>query len=316
MPRLQTLLTIAFVAFASVAQAQTTAFEFLRLDRSARIAALGGNSVSLAHDINSFFQNPAVLDSATHKQAAFSFQKHLLDINSGFLGYGRQIEGIGDFGAGITFVSYGSFDETDEVGNSMGTFSANDLALHLAYARELQNFGFGSLRGGIGVKFIFSSIQNFRSTALALDAGLLLSIPSEELNIGFSLITLGSQLSSFDGASEPLPLDVRFSVSKKLEGLPLELTLGFIRLADATEQFLARFRNFTIGGEFTITDAVKLRFGYSNLQRQDLTLTGALGLAGLSAGIGVAIDRFKFDYAFSSLGVLGGLHQLTLMTVL
>ncbi|MFN3386757.1 MAG: type IX secretion system protein PorQ [Candidatus Thermochlorobacter sp.] len=316
MPRFYALLTILLIAFASSVHAQTTAFEFLRLDRSARIAALGGNSASLAHDINSFFQNPAVLDSTTHKQAAFSFQKHLLDINSGFLAYGRQIENIGDFGAGITFVSYGSFDETDEIGNTIGTFSATDLALHLAYSRELQRFGFGTLRTGIGVKFIFSGIQNFRSTALALDAGLLLLIPSEDLHIGLALITLGTQLSTFDGASEALPLDVRFSVSKKLEGLPLELTLGFIRLADASESFLSRFRNFTIGGEFTITDAVKLRFGYSNLQRQDLTLTGTLGLAGLSAGLGVAIERFKFDYAFSSLGVLGGLHQLTLITLL
>ncbi len=310
------LLTLYLALSASFTYAQTSVYEFLRLDRSARIAALGGNSASLAGDINSFFQNPAVLDSATHKQASFSFQKHLLDINSGFLAYGRQLENLGDFGAGITFVNYGRFDETDEVGNTLGTFSANDVALHLAYSRALQQFGFGTLRGGLGVKFIFSAIQNFRSTALALDAGLLLSIPSEELHIGFAIINFGSQLSTFDGASEPLPVDVRFSISKKPEGLPLELTLGFIRLADASEQFFLRFRNFTIGGEFTLTDALKLRFGYSNLQRQDLSLTGTLGLAGFSVGLGVAIERFKFDYAFSSLGVMGGLHQLTLITSL
>ncbi|MDW8466636.1 MAG: hypothetical protein RML35_10860 [Chloroherpetonaceae bacterium] len=141
-------------------------------------------------------------------------------------------------------------------------------------------------------------------------------MPSEALHIGFAVLNLGTQLSGFDGVRENLPLDVRFSLSKKLEGLPLELTVGFIRLADPSDNFFTRFRQFTVGGEFTITEAVKLRIGYSNLQRQDLSLTGTLGLSGFSAGLGIAIEHFRFDYAFSSWGVLGGLHQLTLVTVL
>lgn len=309
-------LALLCLTLTATCSAQTTVYEFLRLDRSARIAALGGNSVSLTSDVASFFQNPAILDSSTHKQASFSFQKHILDINSGFIAYGREWQGIGQFGAGLSVVSYGSFEETDEVGNVTGAFSAGDFALQTALSREVQNFGFGTLRAGVALKFIFSNIQNFRSTALALDAGLLLSVPAEALHIGIALLNLGTQLSSFDGRSESLPLDLRLSISKKLEGLPLELTVGFIRLTDPSENLLARFRNFTIGGEFTITDALRLRIGYSNLQRQDLNLTGALGLAGLSAGVGIAIEQFRFDYAFSSWGVLGGLHQLTVVTVL
>ncbi|MCS7014092.1 MAG: type IX secretion system protein PorQ [Chloroherpetonaceae bacterium] len=309
-------LTLLCFTLTATGLGQTTVYDFLRLDRSARIAALGGNSVSLAGDIASFFQNPAVLDSSTHKQASFSFQKHVLDINSGFVAYGRTLPGIGQFGAGISVVSYGNFEETDAVGNTTGSFSAGDFALQIGYAVNLQHFGFGALRAGAALKFIFSSIQAFRSTALALDAGLLLAVPSEALHIGFAVLNLGTQLSGFDGVRENLPLDVRFSLSKKLEGLPLELTVGFIRLADPSDNFFTRFRQFTVGGEFTITEAVKLRIGYSNLQRQDLSLTGTLGLSGFSAGLGIAIEHFRFDYAFSSWGVLGGLHQLTLVTVL
>ncbi|MDW8466637.1 MAG: hypothetical protein RML35_10865 [Chloroherpetonaceae bacterium] len=127
-------LTLLCFTLTATGLGQTTVYDFLRLDRSARIAALGGNSVSLAGDIASFFQNPAVLDSSTHKQASFSFQKHVLDINSGFVAYGRTLPGIGQFGAGISVVSYGNFEETDAVGNTTGSFSAGDFALQIGYA--------------------------------------------------------------------------------------------------------------------------------------------------------------------------------------
>ncbi|KER09209.1 MAG: hypothetical protein HY22_13145 [[Candidatus Thermochlorobacteriaceae] bacterium GBChlB] len=298
------------------ARAQTTVYEFLRLDRSARVAALGGNSVSLSGDIVALFQNPAALDSATHKQASFSFQKHILDINSGYAAYARRIESLGDVGVGVSFINYGSFENTDGVGNQSGTFSSNDLAVQVGYARELQNFGFGALRGGAAAKFIFSTIAGFSSLALALDAGVMFLVPSEQLSVGLSLVNVGTQLSRFDGTAENLPIELRFAASKRLEGLPLELTVGFVRLNDPTTNFFERFRNFTVGGEFLLSDEIRLRIGYSNQRRQDLSLTGTLGLAGVSGGLGIVLERFKFDYAFSSFGVLGGLHQLTLATVL
>jgi len=71
--------------------AQTAVYEFLRLDRSARVAALGGNSVSLKGDIVGLFQNPASISSESDKSASFSFQKNLMDINAGFIAYGHEI---------------------------------------------------------------------------------------------------------------------------------------------------------------------------------------------------------------------------------
>lgn len=111
MPRFHTLLTILLIAFAPSAHAQTTTFEFLRLDRSARIAALGGNSASLAHDINSFFKIlPCWIQRHTNKPPlAF---KNICSISiQDFLPMDAKLKTLEIFGAGITFVSYGSFDE-------------------------------------------------------------------------------------------------------------------------------------------------------------------------------------------------------------
>ena len=296
--------------------AQTAVYEFLRLDRSARVAALGGNSVSLKGDIVGLFQNPASISSESDKSASFSFQKNLMDINAGFIAYGREINGIGEFGVGLSYINYGTFTRADAQGNTGGEFTAGDLCLQLGYGRELEKYSFGTLRGGIGLKYIFSNIAEFSSSGVALDAGLLLDIPDEKLQIGVSILNIGRQISTYDGFSEALPLDVRIGATTQLEGLPLILSIGFINLADKTSKITDKLKFFTVGGEFLLSEQVRLRAGYNNKLREDLSVGGSLGLSGISGGLGLELKKFKFDYAFSSLGVIGIQHQLSVATVL
>lgn len=296
--------------------AQTAVYEFLRLDRSARIAALGGNSVSIKGDVVGLFQNPASISSETDKSASFSFQKNLMDINAGFIAYGREIKGVGDFGVGLSYINYGTFTRTDAAGNTEGEFTAGDLCLQLGYGREIERYSFGTLRAGVGLKYVFSNIAEFSSSGLAFDAGLLLDIPDEKLQLGISILNVGRQISTYDGISEALPLDVRVGATTQLEGLPLILSIGFINLSDKTDNALDKLKFFTIGGEFLLSEQVRLRVGYNNKLRSDLSVGSALGLSGVSGGLGIVLNKFKFDYAFSSLGVIGIQHQLSIATVL
>lgn len=296
--------------------AQTTVYEFLRLDRSARVAALGGNSVSMKGDVVGLFQNPASMSSETDKSASFSFQKNLMDINAGFIAYGRQIKGIGDFGLGLSYINYGTFTRADAAGNLAGEFTASDLCFQLGYGRELEKYSFGTLRGGIGLKYIFSNIAEFSSSGIAIDAGLLLDIPDEKLQIGLSILNVGRQVSTYNNISEPLPLDIRIGATTQLEGLPLLLSVGFIHLADKTDKVTDKLKFFTVGGEFLLSEQVRLRVGYNNKLRNDLSVGSTLGLSGISGGLGIALNKFKFDYAFSSFGVIGIQHQFSVATVL
>ncbi|MGQ9805993.1 MAG: type IX secretion system protein PorQ [Chlorobiales bacterium] len=296
--------------------AQTAVYEFLRLDRSARVAGLGGNSVSLKGDVVGLFQNPASISSETDKSASFSFQKNLMDINAGFIAYGREIKGIGDFGIGLSYINYGTFTRADVAGNTGGEFTAGDLCFQLGYGREIEQYSFGTLRAGVGLKYVFSNIAEFSSSGVAFDAGLLLDIPDEKLQIGLSILNVGRQISTYDGISETLPLDVRIGATTQLEGLPLILSIGFINLADKTDNALDKLKFFTVGGEFLLSEAVRLRAGYNNKLRDDLSVGGALGLSGVSGGLGLEFNKFKFDYAFSSLGVIGIQHQLSVATIL
>ncbi|MCE2503705.1 MAG: PorV/PorQ family protein [Chlorobi bacterium] len=297
------------IAQSLLSQSQPFVYDFLRNDYSARSSAMAGAFVTVAGDPNGLNYNPALLntiDSTT--PISFTAFKHLLDINSGSLAGASRFDGIGVLGASISFNTYGSFQRTDRNGNASGEFGSQDLIINVGWGNELGE-GFSA---GVGGQAIFSSIDEYSSFALALDAGLYFQDTVNNIQAGASLLHLGSQLSSFGEENEELPLDLKIGVSHELRGLPLLLALNFSRMLDESDNFLGHFSSFAIGGEFTISDPLRLRFGYNNRVRQDVTFGGSKGLGGLSAGVGILVDQYRFDYAFNSLAGLGGMHRITL----
>jgi len=83
--------------------------------------------VAVTNDPVLLFYNPASLGTLTSAAGSAGFFKHLLDINVGYAVYGQEIAGVGNVGAGVIYTNYGSFDRTDEFGNTIGTFTARTL---------------------------------------------------------------------------------------------------------------------------------------------------------------------------------------------
>ena len=296
------------VAGGSEAPAQeTTAFAFLRNDVGARAAALAGSVVAVTNDPVLLFYNPASLGTLASAGGSAGFFKHLLDINSGYAVYGQEIAGVGHVGAGVIYTNYGSFDRTDELGNTNGTFGASDIAFSAGYSNSFdENVFYGG-----AVKFIYSSIDTYRATALAADLGILYRLPASRLTLGASLRNIGRETSTYAGVNEPLPLDFAVGASVVPRGLPLLLNVDFHRLNENPGGFIDRFRAFTVGGEFTLSRVFQARFGYNNQSRKDLQTGTASGLAGFSAGVGITIAGTVVDYALSSLGPIGNLHRIS-----
>ena len=301
---------VAFSAETLQAAGTTTAFSFLRNDASARAAALAGSFITVADDPNTIFYNPAGLATIADRRASIGFFKQLMDINAGCASYSTDVEDIGRFGAGILYTNYGSFTETDAVGNTLGTFSANDLAVSFGYATSLEE----NVYVGAAVKFIYSGIAGYTSTAAAADLGVLYTIPDARVAVGGSIRNLGAQLSTYNGAREQLPLDVAIGASVVPKGLPLLLNVGFHRLADEASTIGERFRFFTVGGEFTLSRVLKLRVGFDNAKRKDFKIGSSADLAGFSAGAGILVSGYTIDYALSSLGKAGSLHRISVST--
>ena len=300
----------------SRAIAQDYAYDFLNLNKSASISSLGGNGVAFSNHLDAFFQNPAVLSPETHQRVVVGFQKHLMDINSGMAAYGHHMKNIGDFALGLHYINYGQFDETNSIGQVTGTFSAQDLSMQLGYAFDVDTYDYGYLRGGVALKFIYSGIENYSSTAYAFDIGAMMHFYNEQLKIGISVLNWGSQLSSYTSISEDLPLDIRFAVTNQLEGLPLSLTVGLVQLNEDAGSLVKKLQNFTIGAQWNMSEAFNLRAGLNNYLRRNVKAENSAGLSGFSLGIGIAFNTITFDYGMTSWGTIGLLHQLTLATEL
>jgi hypothetical protein len=293
---------------ASVLIAQDGTYDFLRLDASARIAAMGGSFVSMKDDPNVIFYNPASLATMTLPQISFSYLDHLMDVNAGTASFAQPVEGIGSIGAGITYIDYGSFAGTDASGNTTGTFSAQELALVAGIATAVEE---NTYIGG-NIKYIYSSISEYRSSAIAIDAGVLYEIPSQNITLGASILSLGKQLKTYDGVQESLPLDFTIGITKKPEHLPAYINLNFHKLNQTVDKFSDRFRSFTIGIEFLASTSLRLRAGYNNEQNKDLATGTNAGLSGFSFGAGLLVRSYRIDYAYSSYGKIGGLNRFSI----
>jgi hypothetical protein len=259
------------------------------------------------------FYNPAGINMLTGMPASFSFFKHLMDINSASLSISREYEGIGRFAAGVQYINYGTFTRTDVNGTKLGNFGAGDFAFLIGYGNQLDdNFYYGA-----NVKLIYSSIESYSSTGLALDLGLHYAIPESRWHFGFSILNFGTQIKSYLNTKEDLPLDIRLGFSKELEKLPFKLFWSFNRLGDRYDSFFERFKQITLGGEFRLGQSLRLRFGYDNEKRKEMKIgSTSSGLAGFSIGLGFVVNKYNVDYSFSSLGSVGALHRFGISTSL
>lgn len=300
-----------FIISGSVfSQTEIPAFDFLRVDPSAKASSLAGAFDTYTDDPNAMFYNPASLSTITKSKVSAGFGKYLLDINFGALSYAMKYKDIGWFGVGIKYFDYGSFDRADENGVATGeTFGANDLMLSVGYG----NYLYEELNYGITLKYIYSGIAEYKSSAVALDFGLLYMIPGPQIGLSFAVNNLGAQVKSYIDTKEKLPLDVRVGFSKRLEHTPVRLNVTFTKLTESREKLVQHFKAFSIGAEFIFSDNVSARLGYDNESRQDLKLGTSLGIAGFSTGLGIRMaDSYVFDYSLNSLGKVGSTHRVNL----
>lgn len=302
-------LFIVFILAASFISGQTT-YDFLRVDMSARAAALGGSFVTNNDDVDVLFYNPAGMSFLEKDPVSFSFVKHLMDINLFSLAFSTEFENIGRFGTAIKYINYGTFDEADEFGNRTGEFNAGELAFLVGYTNEFsENFYYGA-----NAKFIYSSIADKSSSAVGLDLGINYEFPKQRLNLAAAVMNLGTQVSSYIDTKEDLPLDVIIGVSKRLENVPVRLSLDFHRLNKERDEFYQHFKGFTIGAEFYLSEVFTLRLGYDNERRSELKVGSTSGIAGFNGGLGVKVSEYLFSYGYSSLGSIGAMHRIGLST--
>jgi len=285
----------------------TAGFEFLRTEYSSRAAGMGRSFVAMRGDLNGLYHNPSSLAYIEDRQFLFNYVDYLIDFGGGFAAYSQRIPGYGQATASIIWLDYGDFNETNEFAQMTGrTYGAYDIAIALSYADELETY----FSYGVTLKYIHSKIDQYTAGGLALDFGLLYAAPFDNnLYFGLSLLNVGKALDAYIGTKESLPMSLRLGVTKQLEHLPLELSVNLNDLNVYEEDIWDRLGKFSIGGEFTLSEMLRLRLGYENELHRDLETDIADNFAGVSLGFGLIWNDYRFDYSFSSMGALGSVNR-------
>ncbi len=148
----------------------TTAVPFLMITPDARAGGMGDAGVAMPNDVNAIHWNAAKLVFNEKKGAvSVSYTPWLRalvpDVSLSYLSFYSHINQRSSFGMSLRYFSLGEIQFTDIVGNSMGNFNPNELAVDLAYAQKLSD----EFSVGIAFRYIYSNIAggaNFSNNAI------------------------------------------------------------------------------------------------------------------------------------------------------
>ncbi|WP_456458544.1 type IX secretion system protein PorQ [Reichenbachiella sp.] len=297
-------------------------FQFLNLPISARVAGLGGViSSSTDEDVNLFLSNPALLDSANDNHVSWSHLGFYADVKYNTLAYAKTFEKAGTFGIGIQHLGYGSIDSYDASGNSIGSFDASETAVVVSHSHQLSVFKLGA-----NLKYVYSGIYTYNSSALSLDIGGVFVHPEKEFMISVLFKNLGFVMSEYsDTADSSLPTDLQIGLTFKPEHMPFRFSFTGFNLLNPNENYYDEnldeekpgigdrvFRHLNIGTEILFSRNFNIRLGYNHQVRKELSLSEKLGLSGMSMGLMARIKAFELSYTFTTYHVDSGRAYFTL----
>lgn len=325
------------MTMACMAQPGGKAYQFLEVTNSARVAAVGGTVIVLdENDLNLPYHNPATLNENMHHHAVVNYVNYFAGIHYGYAAFAARAGSMGTFAAGIHYLNYGSFQGADENGLLTGTFRAADYSVNLSYARPLDSL----FSIGITLKSIYSDLEAYKSTALAMDFGITYRNPDRNFAAGLVIRNAGWQVSKYYpfGDREPLPLNISLGISQELQHAPIRFTLvaehlekwdltydSEINSENTTYAFMDeqagkgkfdRFfdklmRHMVFGAEVYPTRNLTLRAGYNYRRRQELKIESKPATVGFSLGVGVHVSRFQIDYGRSTFHLAGAVNYFS-----
>jgi len=207
----------------------------------------------------------------------------------------------GTFGLGVTFLSYGSQERTDEFANALGSFVSYDLAFTLSYGTRIAE----NLSGGLSLRYINSHLAEVGAGSekgkgtgysLAVDAGVLYDL-SRSLTLAANVSNLGPDIAYIDAdQADPLPRKLALGFNYKLVDSPFNkvLILGEADklLVDMNDNFTTEIEEVIphLGIEYWYSNYVGLRTGYVYDDK------GVQKYVTLGASLQYANYRFDFSY--------------------
>lgn len=279
-------------------------------------AAGGINTSYRTNEVSLSANNPSLLDQELNGQLNLAFNSFIAGIKTYSLTGAIHHNALHTtFGGHIYFVDYGTIPQTDAAGNEMGTFHPVDFVVQVSAAQKyLEKWNYGAT-----LKFIHSSYQLYRSSAMALDVGVHYSDTAHLFSASLLAKNMGIQLTTYAGEREDLPFDFQLGLTKRLAKAPFgfsftgqQLHHFNIHYNDTTfnnqndlasgNSFFNKFMNhFVIATHVYLGSNLEATLGYNHLRRSELNIgSSGNGLNGFSMGIRLKFQKLQLQYARSN----------------
>lgn len=324
------LLALAALALPAAAQSNvgTTTGQFLLIEPSGRLAAMGNAGVTTASEVMSAYFNPGALGALDASDAQFTHSAWLADIAYDHAAVAIHLGGAGTLMGSATSLRSGDI-AVRTVEQPLGTgeqFQANSTALALGYGRRITD----RFSAGAQVALVNESIYRSSLSAVGLSFGVRYQLTNGGPILGASLANLGPR-ARYDGLDLSIRFDADPDEAGDNSGLPGRLTTDSYSLptlfrvglswpvrvgADSRVTTMIdayqpsdNTESVSLGGEWMWRETLAVRAGYQNLFQEELEggLTLGGGLAYKTAGLGV-----RFDYAWNGFGRIGDTQRFTL----
>jgi hypothetical protein len=173
---------------------------------------------------------------------------------------------------------------------------------------------------GATIKYINSSYGQYRSSGLALDAGVTYYDSVNRLQVSVVAKNMGTQLRTYDGSNrkEELPFDLQAGITKRLENAPFQFSLTAhhlhrfniyyndtsFRASEGDIDYNGKsgaqkiFSHLVLSTQVFLNEKLELMAGYNFQRRQDLNAYNITsGLNGFSFGTAILLKKLQIRYA-------------------
>lgn len=301
-------------------------YQFLNLVTSPRQAALGGKVLTIFdEDVNQAHFNPATINPEMDNHLAVNYGSYFGEVTYGTASYAYTYDRhVQTFHAGVNYVNYGKFEGYDENGNKTASFTGSEMALSLGYS---YNVPFTNFYFGANAKLISSTLESYTSYGGAVDLGALFIDEGNDVNWALVVRNIGTQITTYSGTQEKLPMEILVGVSQEVENVPIRwhLTLenlqqwniGFSnpnRALGSLDGYSTQekvgfmnnaLRHVVFGVELFPKKGFNLRFGYNFRRGEELRVVDQRNFSGISLGFGLKMGKLKFNYSHSRYSLAG-----------
>ena len=235
----------------------------------ARTSAVAGAAASQGGTVSAIYYNPAGLASNFYNEISFFYTPLFYGTKFTYIGYAYPLAQKETIAASIGVLSTVDIEKTNSIGETLYDFSSQESVFNLAYSA---NMG-GTTDGGINIKFLSQSIDDYSAHAFSCDLGLF----SVKDDTKYGVVV--KNVIPMKLGADKLPLSLRLGLTQRIYN-KLFLS-GDIAFEDILKKTVHKW---FLGSEYNY----KIYF-----------LRAGINYKEIACGIGVTEEKFSIDYAVS-----------------